>query len=58
MEAYNSHQNGMNEKSISEEQQPTEIRTADKNDTGDVNGATDAYEWNKDSDRLGHRYRD
>ncbi|MBN9482509.1 MAG: hypothetical protein J0H46_04110 [Bacteroidetes bacterium] len=48
----------MNEKSISEEQQPTEIRMADKHDVGNVNGATDAYEWNKDSDRLGHRYRD
>ncbi len=58
MEAYNSHQNGMNEKSISEEQQPTEIKMADKDDTSNVNGSTDAYEWNKDSDRLGHRYRD
>ncbi|MBS1780398.1 MAG: hypothetical protein JST70_13790 [Bacteroidetes bacterium] len=58
METYNSHQNSMNEKSVSEEQQPIEIKMADKHDASDVNGATDAYEWNKDSDRLGHRYRD
>lgn len=58
METYNSHQNSLNEKSISEEHQPTEIKMGDKDDASDVNEATDAYEWNKDSDRLGHRYRD